>query len=795
MVKCQSRKETSTVPLRPRTDDSKILTSAVVPGPYWHGCDQTVRMLNVYHFVYRQYGFEFLPSHEDLIFYEWLGATNRLAKFLKWRTANILARAVRSLEMVPNPFSMESIPRMFDYYFEDSRMGLLRTDQGFHRMKLARRSRKRYAAFCFALYQSKSASLPASPWEIREAELGTHDRITTDKTIPGPIWVPSGYLEEDDLLRELDRTVDEVFPRQPERPAPRRLPSRSATLFSRRVDGGAMSDLVASLGYGFRPYEFLVSFFEGPRGAVPVYSLWSHDDIQYIYDHAKLCSRNYHLFPDFYPAIDNVILCSPVGLVEPFKVRVITKAAGHHYLVAREYQPRFWRTLREHPIFRLIGEPLTSPVLRQLCNQIDPEKDNWLISGDYAQATDHIPSHLGNRVLERMAWRCGVPAEDVPTLLASLTGHMISDRPYDRRGTNVFTRQLSGQLMGSPASFPVLCIYNAALTRLAFENAHRRRTRMDLADIPMLVNGDDLLLVADLSTYQTWKRVVDWGGLIPSVGKTLVSKEFGTINSQLWKFENRESFGARWTEPVHVPHCALQLALGSMKSGHADSSGFEASERSPRADSKMWREFLDSCPDRERGWRFLWSANRNLIHSLTRAFPTSPLCLPVEAGGLGFPLPPSTSEFYSPRAPRRAHLLAARMLLEEGTLGHHELRDRWTRMLSALDWKPSESLWFARQAAWQRTVGCPLLCRPVSDDPPLDSVRPPPLLNMDFAETPRVDRDVHDDRRSLHFRLLREVRNYSRSGRGPWSVAEVESFLRSHRWERMYGRYSSDLRL
>lgn len=745
-------------------------------------------MLNVYHFIYRQYGFDFRPSKEDLIFFEWLGATNRLPRFLKWKTANILARAVGSIELVPNPFQMDNIPPTFDYYFRDGHLGLLRTDQGFHRMKLARRSKDRYAKFAFSLYQSKAASLPAADWEIENEVSEAVLRLTMEKQVTGKLLTPCGdYITEDDLESALDRTVDEVFPIHREKPARYRLPGLGACCGSSRREGGTraiFANLAGDCEYGNEPIlvDYLVAYFEGPSGVTEVRSCLTGEDFLEVAIMNRGIARN-----------QRGIFSVPVGLTEPFKVRVITKGNASVYTVARDYQPRIWSALKSHPVFRLIGESLSLPAMTQFCSEMMPSEDWWIVSGDYKQATDHIPSHLAERLLERVCYRLGVPLEDVPTLRTSLTGHVIFDGPYP------FVQE-SGQLMGSPTSFPILCLYNAALTRLAVETSGTKRRRIPLEHIPMLVNGDDLLLsVPELGQFANWRKIVKWGGLIPSIGKTLVSRRYGTINSVLYRFDRRvldsevPGKGIRYLTPFispsRLPHVQLQLALGSMKSGRTDLNGRIISNSDPTSEQRMWSQFMDSCPHKERAWRFLFGANRVYLKDLFSAFPTASLCLPVEAGGLGFPPPPASSEYCPRRTPQSRSLCIAKMLLMSDSEEHGRIRSQWISALRANNDKPVENLLFAAHARYSRITGCSF--RYVDEDH--EENLPPNELAFGLARSPiqETDIDPRSVRRAVFFSILKHLRNYVKSGRGPCTLREVSDFLAGKKWSWSYGMYCS----
>lgn len=769
----------------PRNDDPK--DDPAFPGPYWHGDPSSVRMLNIFHFIYRQYGFEFRPSHEDLVFYEWIGATNRLSKWVKWKTANMLARAVGSLDLVGDPFGSEEWPGWFDYYRREDRYGLTRTDQGFHRMKLRRKNKNRYVPFIFSLYQGKAASLPPAPWEIEQNVKEAVQRLSTEKALSGELQTFRGTLTAEKMFSEIDRALDEFCPpTKRTRKIRHRLPGRGACFESSRANGGAAALLLERyMGYSACWYSYLDSFYEGPLTAVEVRRGYTLDDLEEGFRRLYVEALG-----------QDAVAAVPVGLPEPFKVRVITKGAAAPYAVARSWQPTLWGALKRHPVFRLIGEPLTPAIIRSFLHQADPNREMWWISGDYKQATDHIPSEVSEYILEGMCSRLGIPTEDTHILLAALTRH-------DLHWGGSRYSQASGQLMGSPVSFPVLNVWNFVLTRTALEHSHREPRIVEPEEI--LVNGDDLLFGGDLADYLTWKAVVRWGGLLPSVGKTLVSREYLTINSQIYKVGRRQAGcfsdpvmgdSHRIRNPVEIfvptrlPHVQLQLATGSMKSGHVDLSGRVRAVCSPATRSKMWHDFLDSCPRKEAAWKFLWRTQASYLWSLRDRFPTAAFCAPLEAGGMGFPLPPPSSPFFKNRAPGTRALLLARMLLESGTPEHHRLRARWAAALRVEEDSPSSSLLYTRLADYQARTGCPLLRTPIEA---IEQTEIPPHLMVEYFASPLRECDVspREVRRSLFARLRNELRRYTSSGRGPMTLSGVMTFLSGSEWSRRYGRFSS----
>jgi len=76
------------------------------------------------------------------------------------------------------------------------------------------------------------------------------------------------------------------------------------------------------------------------------------------------------------------------------------------------------------------------------------------------------------------------------------------------------TQQVRGQLMGSVTSFPVLCLANYVLCRIAMEMNPK-----DWGLRGLLINGDDCVFEASEEAYHRWRDYGSRMGLSPSPGK------------------------------------------------------------------------------------------------------------------------------------------------------------------------------------------------------------------------------------------------------------------------------------
>jgi len=141
-----------------------------------------------------------------------------------------------------------------------------------------------------------------------------------------------------------------------------------------------------------------------------------------------------------------------------------------------------------------------------------------IVSGDYESATDNLNVHVSEHVLRcLMSTATHVPTrvrEEAMGSLRMVFGPTVHESRVQRRG----------QLMGNPLSFPLLCLINF----LTFKYAVRR-------EVPVKINGDDIVFKARQCEIDNWFRFVSVSGLKVSVGKTLVSSTIFSLNSTYFR--------------------------------------------------------------------------------------------------------------------------------------------------------------------------------------------------------------------------------------------------------------------
>jgi len=135
------------------------------------------------------------------------------------------------------------------------------------------------------------------------------------------------------------------------------------------------------------------------------------------------------------------------------------------------------------------------------------------VSGDYESATDNLNSYLQLAIFHKLLGN----ATRVPDGVRSHALSIFSSH-LECEGFTGF--QARGQLMGQLTSFPLLCLVNY----LTFKFSVPR-------DVPVKINGDDIVFRGLPCERDSWFKNVKKGGLTLSMGKTLQDPRFMTLNS------------------------------------------------------------------------------------------------------------------------------------------------------------------------------------------------------------------------------------------------------------------------
>nr|UJQ92752.1 MAG: putative RNA-dependent RNA polymerase [Narnaviridae sp.] len=479
-----------------------------------------------------------------------------MEKYLKWATATLWANALRQSELPPIPNFVTVTGGVSTLSDNDLWVKLCR--ESAKKGVLNSQCKRLMIILTKDIYTTKNSSLPVEDSFVEE-NIAKHKKILCEERDDDPL---SDRMEKlihtaiqqcaDDIFGALpaqdDGTIKirgkEIKIRVPlERSAPSRIPSLGASVDNGRHKGGAAGDLLTN-------HSDLVDYTLPSPASGFLHSYCSYKgrytEVRTPYD------------PDLYAEAEKssrltsfsreTVDAQVVPLLEAFKVRTITKGDTDQYHLARRWQSVIHSRMRKQHNCRLIGQPCNSAFLSQIFGNSPlftrKSKDGgFFVSGDYESATDLLHPYLSEVANEAICQRLRIPLEDQKVLKQCLTGHSLK---YTKKGT--FYKQQWGQLMGSPSSFPILCLINLAATKVAYEEYCRsigslgKNEFLVLSEIPMCVNGDDILFWAyNTAHYDIWKDVTKQCGLKFSLGKNYTHRNVAIINSELYFFGSFES--------------------------------------------------------------------------------------------------------------------------------------------------------------------------------------------------------------------------------------------------------------
>jgi len=345
-------------------------------------------------------------------------------------------------------------------------------------------------------------------------------------------------------------------------------------------------------------------------------------------------------------ARDERPLVAAVGLPEPLKVRVISKGPPLLYTALKPIQKWLWGVLKENKVFDLISRPVTEEDVNSLLGEL--KNDEIALSGDYVSSTNKLHSWVSETILDQLMIEIGesinheaLGAIYPPNFLSDLKHLMLKALTK-----HIFVEdgkeypQTEGQLMGSVVSFPILCIANAALCRLALEEASFPPQKFRLCDrpypgsgpiAPVKVNGDDCLLKGHGQRLRpSWEFYCAIAGLQSSVGKTYFSHRFCTINSTIFGWDVSKK---SWVEEGYVN---MGLLMGRKRINGAGKSKDFVGQVGLHQLGESCRYLKKSCPPD----LWLHVKSRFIYYNMKelQRYPGIPWFLPEWLGGVGLPI-------------------------------------------------------------------------------------------------------------------------------------------------------------
>lgn len=342
-----------------------------------------------------------------------------------------------------------------------------------------------------------------------------------------------------------------------------------------------------------------------------------------------------------------------IPLCEPLKIRTISKGNCANYWSSRTVQRLMWKKVQSITPCTLIGEPLQQRHLTDLVERtrsialkagLPAEFFTHWVSGDFKGATDYLDIRLTKIVFEFFLARLK-PSEDEEAYatnpdwdwLISRLRDVIYEQKlvYEHVAFEAEVMQANGQLMGSPLSFPILCLINLLCYWINLED--QLEILVPVEELPVLVNGDDILFMSpapDLPFYEGWKDSITAAGFRLSIGKNYIHHTVLTVNSENWWWNGS------YTEPSF--HRTKHLDVGLLQN---DNSAQRLENRTLPLAERLQR-VLEGAHAKQRAWNRLRHYYLKEIKQWTQEGKYN-VFASLQAGGLGVTRPPELEVHYT----------------------------------------------------------------------------------------------------------------------------------------------------
>jgi hypothetical protein len=409
----------------------------------------------------------------------------------------------------------------------------------------------------YSWLQAKRSCLPASPAAVESAYLkhaaklsseDSGDEVVIDRIMSNPTFIR--HLQEVQAGITLEYFRGE--------PSTTYRPSLRSSLTHSRAEGGAITRLRSGMslystptGFIMEPDQLMSMSYErvlSARDGRTTTKLTVRE--QRCYDESLMeqweasVDPNYYLNKSIEPSCPP-LQCKITGIIEPLKVRIISRGPANEYYLCKKLQSAMHTTMRSMPAYRLIGGPLKGGDTMSLRR---PDGTQWF-SIDYSAATDNLSYKYSKRIADFIWSGLG---ERTRALASRVLG--LHDLEYPD-GSHVQMRR--GQLMGSILSFPVLCLANMGVYLDVTKEYQSDWNYYDRTS-SVWINGDDQLYAAPPILWGTHAAVSNAVGLELSIGKAYIHPTYLNINSQ----SVHHAYGST---PKHIDYLNTGLFFGQSK--------------------------------------------------------------------------------------------------------------------------------------------------------------------------------------------------------------------------------------
>jgi hypothetical protein len=398
-----------------------------------------------------------------------------------------------------------------------------------------------------------------------------------------------------------------------------------------------------------------------------------HPELEYVKVNYELTEPIYRKF-NWVP----IQIVSVMAIREPLKVRMITKGESLPYYYAKFFQRETKSYLDRFPQFVLTNEKLQTKHLVDIILNKEVKLENkylsltdngpdlgfdLFVSGDYSAATDNLKECYTKAAFEAFLEKYEpgpYTSEQLKNneidknILRSVIYNARCSYPADKndeRGYYIID-QKNGQLMGSILSFPILCMVNLLTYKLALQEYLLRYYNYDreipFCDLPVLVNGDDILFRANTVFYKIWLRWINEVGFDLSIGKNYVHQSFCSVNSVSFLYDGDSDF-------IEIGYLNCGLLIGSSKLS-----------MKPAEENIPFHEFYNTVmrglePDEQLRFhkKFMFYHKKRV--SLATNYSDFNLFASPFLGGLGFIKPDSVINYFTPFQRKLGYYLKSRL--------------------------------------------------------------------------------------------------------------------------------------
>jgi len=317
-------------------------------------------------------------------------------------------------------------------------------------------------------------------------------------------------------------------------------------------------------------------------------------------------------------------------ILEPFKVRIITKGEAALQYVSTCFQQSAFAFNRTVPCFRLVGKaPSTLDLidLREATEaRLDPIVTPKWASSDFSGASDGTAGHFRNCIMDVLIMHLPL---SIQSLLRACNGDHIVSYPgpfffpsMEDLGRIDPVLQTLGTLMGEKTSFIILC-YEVLAAHISNRRRCGDKRPLDELLKEVLVNGDDRLTISnEYMEGEFWSFCERFLGFKESRGKSYLHEKYANINSQSYLYDLSKP-STPWKVPVRC-------------------SGLENGQKKldePFDPTAVITQILDGCFDSRMEWCVLQRFCSRFKADLVQIAGGRNLFLHPSLGGLGNRLP------------------------------------------------------------------------------------------------------------------------------------------------------------